>query len=84
MALTNDLCLVHKRHSDISLGMNSKRCVDSRNWSYFQKQKNAIHFEYKRRNVARLLNYFKKIYTYKLSTIKAEKHWGTTDPLSLW
>ena len=32
MALTNDLCEVNKRHSEISLGMNYKQCADVRKW----------------------------------------------------
>ena len=32
MALTDELCEVHKRHSGIYLGMNSKQCEDGRNF----------------------------------------------------
>ena len=32
MALTNNLIEVHKRRSEISLGINSKRCADSSEW----------------------------------------------------
>ena len=40
MALTDDLCELHKRHSRISLGMNSKCCSDDRKRSDHKKHTN--------------------------------------------
>ena len=37
MAIIDDLCEVHKIHSGISLGNNSKRCEDGSKWSEHKK-----------------------------------------------
>ena len=72
MALTDDLCGVHKRRSGISSGMKYKRCVDSSKWSEHKKQKNEIYFECGRRNVEKALDYFKQTYASKMTKKQAE------------
>ena len=72
MALTNDLCEVHKILSGISLGINSKLCADGSKWSEHRRHTNAIHVEYKRRDVGRALNYFKQRYPSKMTTAQVE------------
>ena len=71
MALTDDLYEVNKKRSGISSVMNYKRFADSSEWSEHQKQRNAIHFEYKKFNITRALNYFKQTYPYKMMTKQA-------------
>ena len=76
MALTNDLCELHKRHIGIYSGMNSKRYADIIEWSEHKKQTNAIHFECGRYNIERALIYFKHTYPTKMTVAQAEKSLG--------
>ena len=76
MALTNDLCEVHKRRSGIPLRNNSKRCTYGSECSEYKKQTNTIHFKCERRDVARALNYFKQTYPYKMTALQPEKNLG--------
>ena len=52
MDFVDHLCGVHKRRSDISQEMNSKRCTDGGKFSEYKKQTNSVHFEFERRDVA--------------------------------
>ena len=56
MVLTDDLCEFHKICSGVLLGMNSKVCADGSECLEHKKHTNEIHFEYKRRDVAREQN----------------------------
>ena len=76
MALTNDICELHKRHIRISLGINFKRRADGSKWSEHNKQTNAIHFKCKSHDVTRALKYFKQTYPSKMTAVQAEKSLG--------
>ena len=76
MSLTNDLCKLHKGRSSISIGMNSKQYVDGSEWSEHKKHTNMIQFECKKRNVARVLKYFKYTYPSNITAVKVEKSLG--------
>ena len=84
MALTDDLCEVHKILNVISIGMNSKRCVDGSKWSEHKKQKQLMHFECKRRDVSRALTYFKYTYPHEMTTVQARNPLDKSAILSLW
>ena len=76
MALTDVLHEVHNRRSRISLGFNSKWCVDGSEWSEQKKQTNAISLECKRHNVSRAMNYFKYTFPSNITLTQTGKPLG--------
>ena len=76
MALTDDMCEVHKIRIWISLGMTSKLCADGNKCSEHNKQTNVIHFECEIRNVSRTMKYLKRIYSYNTTTVQVENPLG--------
>ena len=56
--------------------MNYKQCADGSKCPEHKKQTDEIHFECKRRNVARALNYFKQTYSFKMTAEQVGKPLG--------